>query len=197
MNNIPVFFNPFSQNFQVPQLQQMVEMEIRYPAMYNVYNGGIPVHMVVQQQVKRIEYVGCVFINRSSSSRVHDIIMVKSDLHVYEAFGITIAGNFTPVDAMNTILNKIGYRCSSSTPFIDMENPINGKLCRIYVINCVNFSCTASTNSIAMQHSLRNAFTNFARFPVDIVFNDSIRAPLSSFSRKILRAVSSDFHKFL
>ena len=225
MSHVPVFFNPFSQNChvqQLPQLHHMVEMDVQYPIMHHV---GNPVQQLMQlqqlqqlqqirqlqqlqqlqsmrqvQQVqhmpKRIEYVGCVFINRSKPSRCHDIILIKSDLNVYEAFGIIIAGNFDPLDSMNTILNKIGYGCTKATPFIDIENPINGKMCRIYVINMHNFSCTTSTLAIQSDRMLKTAFTNFRRFSVDTVLKGTVDAKLNTFSRKVLNAVASNLYKY-
>jgi hypothetical protein len=193
MNSIPVFRNPFpANNRQVVHHMNPLQLN-PFQAVSLQMN---PFGLVVE---KSIEYVGAVFINRPHGRHSYDIIFAKSDLGVYEAFGINLAKKFDPLGSMNTILNKIGYNVTQFTPYIDIENPMNGKLCKIYIINIHHFSCTTTSLVLKSNVDLNRAFFHFARFSVKSVTDDNVMNGVSfnTFSRKLFKQIAVNYRAYI
>ena len=205
MAHIPKFNNPFG--FQVQQVMQPMQqhlLQIPVPPPLNLhFFGGMPMAVSVQ---KTVEAVGCIILTKSSTySHQYDLLMCHSERKAYEVFGGLIQYGSSPRDCMNSLLGHIGLNVSSSTQYIEIENPMNGKLYRIYILYVPGTSCTALTQKIQTNPVISGAFHHFIRFPVknilsnpqSICDNDGVHRNFTSFSRDVALKIAQNYNDFI
>ncbi len=204
MAHIPFFHNPFGfqmqQNIAFPQ--HFVVPQMMQPQILPLQFGGIPVAAVSIQ--KTVEAVGCVILTKSKTPHQYDLLLCHSERKAYEVFGGDIVPNSSPRECMNSLLGKIGLHAPHSTPFIDVENSMNGKIYRIYVLYIPHISATLLTNSIKMNPVISHAFHHFIRFPVTNIAghhmirdDKNIPRELTTFSRNILFKIANSYRNYL
>ncbi len=204
MAHIPLFHNPFG--FQMPQHvvvpQHVAFPQMMHPQIIPLQIGGVPVAAVSIQ--KTVEAVGCVILTKSKTPHQYDLLLCHSERNAYEVFGGDIVPGTSPRECMNSLLGKIGLHASHSTQYIDVENSMNGKIYRIYILYVPHISAKLLTKSIQMNPVISHAFHHFIRFPVtNIVGHHTIRddnynqRELTTFSRNVLVKIANSYHKYL
>lgn len=207
MAHIPIFHNPFG--FQVQRVQQVQHVQHQFveipmhPPLNLHFFGGVPMAVSVQ---KTVQAVGSIILTKSSKhSHQYDLLMCHSERNAYEAFGGDIQYGTSPRECMNSLLGRIGLHASHSTPYIDIENHMNGKLYRIYILYMPHTSCTSLTQSIQTNQVISRAFHHFIRIPVNNILSDSntirddngIYREFTSFSRNVAVKISQRYRDFI
>lgn len=200
MAHIPLFQNPFG--FSMMPSGVSISTPVSIPISAPVqFVGGVPLIAATIQPV--VQSVGCVILTRRGSN--YDFILAHSERNAFEAFGGSIQYGTDPRDCMNSLLRNIGLRVPSNTPYIDMTNPADGKLTRVYVLYVDSISCRALTQMIQMNPVISGAFHHFTRFPVQNV----IRSPhnllddkgfsqiATTFAQNILRRIASNYLRYI
>jgi hypothetical protein len=204
MAHIPIFHNPFGfPMHQVQQVQhQFVQIPMPPPLNFQLF-GGVPIALSVQ---KTVQAVGSIILTKSSNhSHQYDLLMCHSERNAYEVFGGDIPHGSSPRDCMNSLLGRIGLHASHSTPYIDIENHMNGKLYRIYILYMPHTSCTSLTQSIQTNPVISRAFHHFIRIPVMNILTNSqtirdnkgVYREFTSFSRNVAVKISQRYHDFI
>jgi hypothetical protein len=206
MAHIPLFHNPFG--FPMQQVQQVQHqfVQIPMPPPLNLQLfGGIPMAVSVSVQ-KTVQAVGCIIMTKSSkNSSQYDLLMCHSERNAYEVFGGDIQYGSNPRECMNSLLGYIGLHAAHSTPYIDIENHMNGKLYRIYILYMPHTSCTHLTQSIQTNRILSGAFHHFIRIPIMNILSNSqtirddkgIYREFTSFSRNISLKIAQRYRDFI
>jgi len=202
MAHIPFFQNPFG--FPMHQVQQTQFVQIPVPQPLNLhYFGGIPMAVSVQ---KTVEAVGCLIMTKSSKhSHEYDLLFCHSERKAYEVFGGDIQYGTSPRECMNSLLGRIGLHASQSTQYIDIENPMNGKLYRIYIMYIPHTSCKSLTQNIQTNPVISRAFHHFIRIPVKNILtnpqsirdNNGVYREFTSFSRNVALKISQRYREYI
>ena len=205
MAHIPLFHNPFG--FQMQQVQPMQQhqfIQIPLPPPLNLHLfGGMPMAVSVQNTVQA---VGCIILTKSSThSHKYDLLMCHSERKAYEVFGGDIQYGSSPRDCMNSLLGHIGLHVKQSTQYIEIENPMNGKLYRIYILYIPGTSCTALTQKIQTNPVISGAFHHFIRFPVKNILsnpqsihdNSGVHRMFTTFSRNVALKIAQNYNDFI
>jgi hypothetical protein len=203
MAHINKFYNPFGFPMQKvqPVQQQFVQIPLPQPLNLQLF-GGIPMAVTVQ---KTVQAVGCMILTKSKSKSQYDLLMCYSDRKAYEAIGGDIQYGTSPRECMNSLLGRIGLHASHSTPYIDIENHMNDKLYRIYILYIPNTSCRSLTQSIQTNPVLSGAFHHFIRIPVKNILSDpdtirddkGVYREFTSFSRNIALKIAKRYNDFI
>jgi hypothetical protein len=187
MAHLPIFQNPFGFT-STPA-----------PMMSSSYGGLLSMVTLVPT----IQEVSCVILTKKGDT--YDFVLAHSQRNAFEAFGGSIQYGTDPRDCMNNLLRNIGLRLSPYTQYIDMTNPANGKLTRIYVLYENSISCRALSHSIQTNHVIYGAFHYFTRFPVHNVIQsphnliDDRGSPriVTTFAQNILHKLSNNYFEYI
>lgn len=167
--------------------------------------SGVSIHTPVSIPMPvLIQRVGCIILTKRGL--FYDFVLAHSyERNAFEVFGGSIQYGTDPLYCMNYLLQNMGMRVSSQTPYIDMINPVDGKLNRVYVLYVNYISCKALTQLIQINHVISSVFHYFTRFPVQNV----IRSPhnliddkgfpriVTTFTQNILERISPNYLRYL
>ena len=193
MAHIPIFQNPFGFSMMPSN-----SISIATPLQFV---GGLPLIAMAIQPI--VQTVGCVILTRKGGR--YDFLLAHSERNAFDVFGGAIQYGTDPRDCMNSLLRNIGMRVSSSTPYIDMTNPADGKLTRIYILYVDSVSCTTLTQMIRCNPVISGAFHYFTRFPVQNVIRshhnmiDDKGFPqiTTTFAQNVLGRIASNYLRYI
>ena len=172
------------------------------PMMSSSY-GGLLSMITFEPPIQEVSEVSCVFLTQKEGQ--HNFILAHSQRNAFEAFGGSIQYGTDPRDCMNNLLRNIGLRLSPYTQYIDLTNPANGKLTRIFVLYIDSISCRALNHSIQTNPVISGAFHYFTRFPIQNVIQSphnpiddrGIPRILTTFARDILQKLSHNYFEYI
>lgn len=202
MAHIPVFQNPFGFSMMPARVSISTPISIPVPAPLQ-FVGGFPFPLVAAIQPV-IQQVGCVILTKKNM-KFDFVLAANAERNAFEMFGGAIHSGTDPRDCMNSLLQNIGLRVSSSTPYHDMTNPADGKLTRVYVLYVETISCKTLTHAVQRNRVISRVFEHFTRFPVSNVIRsprnlyDDKNVPRTTtmFTLDVLGKIVRDYHRYI